>query len=54
MPGETKVSVHLLMSGSEDVEKTTWADYPEEDAILIGTQDVLLSRPLTRGRVFAP
>jgi len=49
MPGENKVSVHLLMGGSEDVKKPTWADYPEEDAILIGTQDMLLSRALMRG-----
>ncbi|MFZ5557559.1 MAG: type I-G CRISPR-associated helicase/endonuclease Cas3g [Pseudomonadota bacterium] len=49
MPGENKVSVHLLMGGSEDAKKATWADYPEEDAILIGTQDMLLSRALMRG-----
>lgn len=49
VPGESKVSVHLLMGGSEDVRKATWADYPEEDAILIGTQDMLLSRALMRG-----
>lgn len=49
MPGENKVSVHLLMGGSEDAKKASWADYPEEDAILIGTQDMLLSRALMRG-----
>lgn len=49
MPGENKVSVHLLMGGSEGVKKATWADYPEEDTILIGTQDMLLSRALMRG-----
>jgi len=49
VPGEDKVSVHLLMGGSEDVKKATWADYPEEDTILIGTQDMLLSRALMRG-----
>jgi len=48
-PGEGKVSVHLLMGGSEDAKKATWADYPEEDAIMIGTQDMLLSRALMRG-----
>ncbi|MEO8165499.1 MAG: DEAD/DEAH box helicase, partial [Betaproteobacteria bacterium] len=48
-PGEGTVSVHLLMGGSEDVRKATRADYPEEDAILIGTQDMLLSRALMRG-----
>jgi CRISPR-associated endonuclease/helicase Cas3 len=31
------------------VRKATWADCPEEDAILIGTQDMLLSRALMRG-----
>lgn len=46
---EGRVSVHLLMGGSEDVRRPTWADYPEEDAILIGTQDMLLSRALMRG-----
>jgi len=48
-PGENKVSVHTLMGGSDDVRKATWASYPEEDAVLIGTQDMLLSRALMRG-----
>ncbi|MES0872864.1 type I-G CRISPR-associated helicase/endonuclease Cas3g [Sinimarinibacterium thermocellulolyticum] len=48
-PGDGKVSVHLLMGGSEDVAQATWAEYPEEDMILIGTQDMLLSRALMRG-----
>ncbi|BFU93805.1 MAG: hypothetical protein NTNFB02_05270 [Nitrospira sp.] len=47
--GEGMVSVHLLTGGAEDVKKPTWADYPEEDVILIGTQDMLLSRALMRG-----
>lgn len=47
--GEGRVSVHILMGGAEDVKKATWADYPEEDAILIGTQDMFLSRALMRG-----
>lgn len=47
-PGEGKISVHLLMGGSEDVEKATWAEHPEEDMILIGTQDMLLSAALNR------
>jgi CRISPR-associated endonuclease/helicase Cas3 len=38
--------VHILMGG-EDVEQ--WDLYPERDAILIGTQDMLLSRALNRG-----
>lgn len=45
--GEGKVSVHLLMGGVEDLK--TWAEHPEEDMILIGTQDMLLSRALMRG-----
>jgi len=38
--------VQILMGG-EDTED--WDLYPEEDAILIGTQDMLLSRALNRG-----
>jgi len=38
--------VHILMGG-EDTED--WDLYPEKDAILIGTQDMLLSRALNRG-----
>ena len=45
--GEGKVSVHVLMGGADDLK--TWAKYPEEDMILIGTQDMLLSRALMRG-----
>lgn len=45
--GEGKVSVHVLMGGEPDLR--TWAEYPEEDTILIGTQDMLLSRALMRG-----
>lgn len=48
-PGQEKVSVHLLMGGSESARNAIWAEYPEEDAILIGTQDMLLSRALMRG-----
>lgn len=48
-PGDGKVSVHLLMGGSADVRAATWAERPEEDMILIGTQDMLLSRALMRG-----
>jgi CRISPR-associated endonuclease/helicase Cas3 len=47
--GEGKVSVHVLMGGSEDIEQPVWAEHPEEDQILIGTQDMLLSRALMRG-----
>jgi CRISPR-associated endonuclease/helicase Cas3 len=45
--GEGKVSVHVLIGGTEDMK--TWAEYPEEDVILIGTQDMLLSRALMHG-----
>lgn len=45
--GQGKVSVHVLMGGEPDIK--TWADFPEEDMILIGTQDMLLSRALMRG-----
>ncbi len=43
---ENKVGVHVLMGG-EEVEP--WDLYPEREAILIGTQDMLLSRALNRG-----
>lgn len=48
-PGDGKVSVSVLMGGSEDLKKPIWAEHPEEDQILIGTQDMLLSRALMRG-----
>ena len=41
-----KVSVHVLMGGDIDND---WDAHPEVDAILIGTQDQLLSRALNRG-----
>lgn len=46
----TKPRVVILMGG-EDLEGDAkgWDIYPEEDAILIGTQDMLLSRALNRG-----
>lgn len=43
---EKPVGVHLLMGGSES---SGWDEHPEHDAILIGTQDMLLSRALNRG-----
>lgn len=43
------ISVHVIMGGSEDVLKPTWASHPEKLSILIGTQDMLLSRALMRG-----
>jgi CRISPR-associated endonuclease/helicase Cas3 len=48
-PGEShenKVGVHLLMGGTEPAE---WHLWPEHNAVLIGTQDMLLSRALNRG-----
>jgi len=38
--------VHLLMGG---VEAARWLDRPERPAVIIGTQDMLLSRALMRG-----
>lgn len=43
-----KIGLHILMGG-EEREENPWDLYPEEDAILIGTQDMLLSRALNRG-----
>lgn len=41
-----QIGVHLLMGGSD---AGSWHLYPEENAILIGTQDMLLSRAMNRG-----
>jgi CRISPR-associated endonuclease/helicase Cas3 len=41
-----KVTVTVLMGGEE---KDEWDIHPERDAIVIGTQDMLLSRALNRG-----
>jgi len=41
-----RVRVHVLMGGADS---TDWDEQPERDAILIGTQDMLLSRTLNRG-----
>jgi CRISPR-associated endonuclease/helicase Cas3 len=41
-----KVGVHLLMGGADGGE---WSLYPEHYAVLIGTQDMLLSRAMNRG-----
>jgi CRISPR-associated endonuclease/helicase Cas3 len=44
------VRVTTLMGGEpEPSEERRWDIYPEDDAILIGTQDMLLSRALNRG-----
>ena len=44
--GSGRIAVHLLMGGEE---RTDWVLWPEKDAVLIGTQDMLLSRALNRG-----
>ena len=44
--GNRPIAVHLLLGGEED---TDWALWPERDAILIGTQDMLISRVMNRG-----
>lgn len=44
--GTGRIAVHLVMGGEE---RTDWALWPERDAVLIGTQDMLLSRALNRG-----
>jgi CRISPR-associated endonuclease/helicase Cas3 len=41
-----QIKVHVLMGG-EDADE--WDLWPERDAVLIGTQDMLLSRALNRG-----
>lgn len=38
--------VHVLMGGAES---SNWLDCPERSAVLVGTQDMLLSRALMRG-----
>lgn len=48
-PGQGRVSVHALMGGEPTLRRADWAAHPEEEAILIGTQDMLLSRALMRG-----
>lgn len=40
------IPVHVLMGGTDDGD---WDHNPERDAIIIGTQDMLLSRALNRG-----
>ncbi len=43
---KTRIAVTVLMGGED---KDDWDLYPERDAIIIGTQDMLLSRALNRG-----
>jgi CRISPR-associated endonuclease/helicase Cas3 len=46
MPEEVRPSVHVAMGGEDTGE---WFLHPERAAILVGTQDMLLSRALNRG-----
>ena len=41
-----EIGLHVLMGGEEAGE---WDIYPERNAVLVGTQDMLLSRALNRG-----
>ena len=41
-----KIGVHVLMGGESEDD---WDVHPQRDAIIIGTQDMLLSRALNRG-----
>src|SRR5690606_26831250 len=43
---EGSLGVHVLLGGAVD---DAWEDRPDREAILIGTQDQLLSRALMRG-----
>lgn len=43
------VRVTVLMGGSEDMRTPAWMERPEDEQILIGTQDMLLSGALMRG-----
>lgn len=43
---ERDLGVRILLGGAVD---TAWEEHPDRDAILIGTQDQLLSRALLRG-----
>jgi CRISPR-associated endonuclease/helicase Cas3 len=45
-PSGTRIAVSILMGGDIDGD---WDVWPERDAVLIGTQDQLLSRALNRG-----
>ncbi|MGF1547797.1 MAG: CRISPR-associated helicase Cas3' [Thiotrichales bacterium] len=45
--GQGRVSVHLLIGGEDGAD--AWVEHPEEEMVLIGTQDMLLSRALMRG-----
>jgi len=46
IPDTHRPTVHVAMGGEDTGE---WFLYPERAAIIIGTQDMLLSRALNRG-----
>jgi len=46
-----RIPVFTLMGGEEAVD---WQAYPEREVVLIGTQDMLLSRALNRGYALYP
>jgi CRISPR-associated endonuclease/helicase Cas3 len=47
---EGRPRIVVLMGGeSQDADEREWDIYPEQNCILIGTQDMLLSRALNRG-----
>lgn len=48
---DCEIGIHVLMGGEAQVD---WDLHPERDAILIGTQDMLLSRVLNRGYGMSP
>jgi len=41
-----EIPIHVLMGGEDEDD---WDTHPERDAIIVGTQDMLLSRALNRG-----
>lgn len=47
--GGKEIAVTVLMGGEDKKKMGEWDLYPENDVILIGTQDMLLSRALNRG-----
>lgn len=44
-----RIAVTVLMGGEDRKKMGEWDKHPERDAILIGTQDMLLSKALNRG-----
>ena len=48
---DDELPVFRLMGGEEATE---WEGHPERDAVLVGTQDMLLSRALNRGYAMKP